>query len=294
MLEIFDGVPTDPDSSQIAAWPMNATEPLLIDSGEGDDAFVVDLPIGTSGPIGGMQVDAGTDVNTLEVRGGNVRIDSVATGGVLNTTVSGGAELITSRLSQTALAILGAGTRVTLLPGGGTSRLTSLSFGTGSDTAAAPSPIGDPSAAALSAAGSGDDATGVIISSPEFGAPSTSEVFAATIADLQVSAVLNDATEESVTATNVLTPAVTSSARLPLPNQNESPSALDSAYLTTRRSASLRELPSDESELIDLLANAIVSEMGMASGERLSDSRLGCSRRAQVAPWAQGLWNWEG
>jgi len=61
------------------------------------------------------------------VRSGRVRIDSASTGGALNTTVEAGTELITPRLEQSGLTVKGNG-RVTLLAGGGTSRITSLSL----------------------------------------------------------------------------------------------------------------------------------------------------------------------
>jgi hypothetical protein len=63
------------------------------------------------------------------VQGAAVNIEStVAAGGTLSTTVSGGGHLRTNRLQQTGLTITGAGSRVTLNPAGGTSVLNALSI----------------------------------------------------------------------------------------------------------------------------------------------------------------------
>jgi hypothetical protein len=76
-------------------------------------------------------VDLGLGANNeLIVAGGPVKIDSVATGGVLNTTLRPAARLETSRLMQGAIT-LGENSRLTLLPGGEASRITSLTLSPG-------------------------------------------------------------------------------------------------------------------------------------------------------------------
>jgi hypothetical protein len=76
-----------------------------------------------------MQLDTGPGSNNqLFIQSGNARIDSVSSGGVLNTSVASGAQLSTTRLVQDRLTLADNG-RVTLLAGGNTSRITSLSLG---------------------------------------------------------------------------------------------------------------------------------------------------------------------
>ena len=105
------------DGQPVLTWPIDAIEPLVIDTLAGDDQLVVELA-GIPGPPGGIRYLAGTGNNHLAVNGGHVRIDSVADGGTLNTIVSGGAQLTTARLNQNGLNINGAGTRVTIQPDG--------------------------------------------------------------------------------------------------------------------------------------------------------------------------------
>jgi hypothetical protein len=75
--------------------------------------------------------NAGAGTNTLVLENGSARIDSnVAAGGALNTTVAAGAQLTTNRLKQNALT-LGAGSRVSVLPGSAQANvLTTLDLGT--------------------------------------------------------------------------------------------------------------------------------------------------------------------
>ncbi|MEX2140974.1 MAG: lamin tail domain-containing protein [Pirellulales bacterium] len=103
---------------------------LTIDALGGDDSLIVDT--GTQGSLGLGQLiyNAGAGVNTLFLQTGSARIDSAAAGGTLNTTVQAGARLSTGRLSQNGLA-LEDNSRVTLLPDGQTSVISSLTLGSG-------------------------------------------------------------------------------------------------------------------------------------------------------------------
>jgi GH35 family endo-1,4-beta-xylanase len=131
-LEVFDSNPPPAGSTPVFTWPMNADLPLSINTLGGDDSIYVELPAGSTGPAAGIRLDAGAGAdNQLFIRGGNIRIDGVSTGGSLATTVATGAQLATNRLMQAALT-LADNSRVTLLAGGDTSRVTSLSLGTGS------------------------------------------------------------------------------------------------------------------------------------------------------------------
>jgi hypothetical protein len=113
-------------SSELAA--MNGT--LTINSGDGSDAVNVDS--GGQADLGLTQLtyNAGAGANTLALAGGSARIDSTAAGGTLNTTVAAGAQLSTALLRQNELVLAG-NSRVTLLPSGGTSVVTSLNLALG-------------------------------------------------------------------------------------------------------------------------------------------------------------------
>jgi hypothetical protein len=131
MLEVYNVYPPPPGAAPMLAWPMASSLPLVINTLGGDDRVLVDLATGASGPTAGVRVDfGGGSNNELIVRGGGMWIDSVATGGVLNTTLLADARLSTSRLLQGALT-LGDNSQVTLLPGGETSLVKSLSLGAG-------------------------------------------------------------------------------------------------------------------------------------------------------------------
>jgi hypothetical protein len=102
---------------------------LTIDLLGGDDALVVNS--GGQADLGvAVMYSAGSGINTLVLAGGAARVDGAAPGGTLNTSVAAGAHLSTARLSQNELT-LAAGSRVTLLPGGGTSVITRLSLDPG-------------------------------------------------------------------------------------------------------------------------------------------------------------------
>jgi subtilisin family serine protease/subtilisin-like proprotein convertase family protein/methionine-rich copper-binding protein CopC len=130
-LEVYNVYPPPPGAVPIFTWPMTASVPLAINTLGGDDRVLVDIADGVSGPAAGVRLDLGLGSNNeLIVRGGTVKIDGVATGGVLNTTLLASARLATSRLMQGALT-LGDNSQVTLLPGGEASVITSLSLGAG-------------------------------------------------------------------------------------------------------------------------------------------------------------------
>jgi hypothetical protein len=128
MLEVYDGNPPGPGATPIFTWPMDASVALPIDTLAGDDTVVVELPAGTEGPVNGIQLDAGAGTNRLIVKSGSVRIDSVATGGTLDSSVGDSAQLLTNGLNQNGVALAGGG-KVTILPGGTqASVITSLEF----------------------------------------------------------------------------------------------------------------------------------------------------------------------
>jgi hypothetical protein len=103
---------------------------VTINTLAGDDLLTVDT--GGQPTLGLAQLifAAGAGTNSLTITGGSARVDSTAAGGTLNTTVSAGAQLSTTRLAQNALTLQG-NSRVTLLPSGGTSVVTSLNLATG-------------------------------------------------------------------------------------------------------------------------------------------------------------------
>jgi hypothetical protein len=102
---------------------------LIFDGGAGNDSLVINGN-STSGAIPHI-FDAGAGANTLTVNSGEILLDAVAAGGVLNTTVANGAHLSTAKLEQNGLTINGTG-RVSLLPGGGeVSVLTGLNLAPG-------------------------------------------------------------------------------------------------------------------------------------------------------------------
>ncbi|HJS06079.1 MAG TPA: endo-1,4-beta-xylanase, partial [Pirellulales bacterium] len=130
LIEVFAANPPAPGSTPLFKWPLGANAPLSVHTLGGEDSIYVELPAGSAGPVAGIRLDTGPGSNNqLFIRGGKVRIDSVSTDGVLNTTVAAGAQLSTIRLMQAALT-LADNSRVTLLAGGDTSRLTSLSLHT--------------------------------------------------------------------------------------------------------------------------------------------------------------------
>jgi ELWxxDGT repeat protein len=128
MLELFLGKPPAPGAAPDFQWPMSANVPLPLEMLSGHDIITVELPPGTNGPAAGIQLDAGSGFNRLLINGGKVRMDSVAVGGTLDVVVNNGAELTTNRFDQVSLALLGAGSKATLLPNGETSIVTRLAI----------------------------------------------------------------------------------------------------------------------------------------------------------------------
>jgi hypothetical protein len=106
------------------------TGTLTINAGEGNDALTVNTGGQSALGINQLLYNAGAGANSLSLEGGGARIDGTAVGGTLNTTVKTAAQLSTGVLRQNALTLEN-NARVTLLAGGGTSVVTSLSLGTG-------------------------------------------------------------------------------------------------------------------------------------------------------------------
>jgi hypothetical protein len=103
---------------------------LTINSLGGDDSLTVDTGGQPSLGLAQLIFNAGAGENSLALSGGSARIDGTATGGTLNTTVAAGAQLSTNRLMQNGLTLEG-NSRMTLLPVGGTSVVTSLNLASG-------------------------------------------------------------------------------------------------------------------------------------------------------------------
>ncbi len=97
-------------SSEISALPTT----LSLHTLSGDDSVVAVAPAGVAlGPTS-VEFLPGPGANTLQVTGGNASIDSIlASTEALETTVSGGAELVTARFKQSGLTLLGTGSRAT-------------------------------------------------------------------------------------------------------------------------------------------------------------------------------------
>jgi hypothetical protein len=103
------------------------------DGGAGNDALTISGDGDIPDSAGFLEYLCGAGVNTLSVQSGVARIDAKVAGGMLDTTVAAGAELVTHRLYQTALN-LGDGSRATILPDGtnaAVSKLNTLAIGTG-------------------------------------------------------------------------------------------------------------------------------------------------------------------
>jgi hypothetical protein len=103
---------------------------VIINAGEGNDTLTVDPGASTALGLNRLIYNAGSGANTLVLASGSARIDSTASGGTLNTTVAAGAQLSTAQLRQNELK-LESNSRVTLLPDGETSVITSLALGAG-------------------------------------------------------------------------------------------------------------------------------------------------------------------
>jgi hypothetical protein len=109
-------------SSDLAA--MSGT--LTINTLGGNDTMTVSTP-GQSLGVGQLIYNAGAGANSLVLERGSARIDATALGGTLTTSVGNGAHLTTARLQQNNLT-LGENSKVSLLPAGGTSVVTSLTL----------------------------------------------------------------------------------------------------------------------------------------------------------------------
>jgi hypothetical protein len=110
--------------SEIAAM----TQALSIEALGGNDTLRVNSGGQAELGIGRINFQAGAGTNSLFVESGGARVESTANNGTLDTTVLSGARLSTSRLVQNGLNVVAGGT-VTLLTGGGTSVLSSLTVG---------------------------------------------------------------------------------------------------------------------------------------------------------------------
>ena len=130
-LEVYNANPPAPGSTPVFTRPMNSPTPLTLNMLGGDDTVIVAFPDGMDGPTAGLRVDTGGGSNNrLVVRGRNVRVDALSIGGTLNTTVLGNTHLSTGRLAQGGM-VLGDTSRLTLLPNGITSLVTSLNIAPG-------------------------------------------------------------------------------------------------------------------------------------------------------------------
>ncbi len=98
-------------SSEISALPAT----LLLRTLSGDDSVIATAQAGVAlGPTS-VELLAGPGANSLQVTGGIASIDSIlGSTEALETTVSGGAELVTARFKQSGLTLLGTGSRATL------------------------------------------------------------------------------------------------------------------------------------------------------------------------------------
>jgi hypothetical protein len=111
--------------SELAA--MSST--LTINTLAGNDVLTVSTTAQSLG-LGQLIYDAGAGANSLVLENGSARIDATALGGLLNTEVKTGAHLATGRLRQNSLTLVD-NSKLTLLPGGDASVLTSLTLAPG-------------------------------------------------------------------------------------------------------------------------------------------------------------------
>jgi hypothetical protein len=107
--------------SEIAAM----TQSLSIEALGGNDTLRVNSGGQADLGIPRVNYQAGAGTNSLFIESGAARVESTANNGTLDTTVQNGARLSTNRLVQSGLNIASGG-RVTLLAGGGTSVISSL------------------------------------------------------------------------------------------------------------------------------------------------------------------------
>jgi hypothetical protein len=128
-LQIY--VNTPPTGQPTYQGPIAAFGPsLTINTRFGDDTLIVDT--GDSADLGleRLVFDAGQSANTLIVKNGHARIETVAVNGTINTIVETGARLSTQRFSRGDVTLQN-GSQATLLSGGATSVLTGLSLAAG-------------------------------------------------------------------------------------------------------------------------------------------------------------------
>ncbi len=105
---------------------------FVYNGGDGNDSLSIQGNT-TSGSIP-LAYHAGSGANTATVTAGMVSLDADASGGTLNTTVQGAAQLSTNRFNQNGLTITGAGSKAIVRPGGAlASVLTTFSIGTGTN-----------------------------------------------------------------------------------------------------------------------------------------------------------------
>jgi hypothetical protein len=110
--------------------PLDQIATLTILAGDGNDTLTVHSGQQTTLGLERLIYNAGAGTNALVLANGSARIESAAPAGMLNTSVQGGAHMTTSRLNQDALSLATA-SRVTLLSGGETSLIRSLSLAAG-------------------------------------------------------------------------------------------------------------------------------------------------------------------
>ena len=123
-LNIFLNTPIDGAPTFVV--PLAGLPPLSIDAGDGNDSLTVNSGGEATLGVARLIYNAGTGANNLMLETGSARIDSTAdAGGTLASTIQSGAHLSTDQLNQNGLTLADAA-RVTLLPGGATSKLTGL------------------------------------------------------------------------------------------------------------------------------------------------------------------------
>ncbi|MDX1963425.1 MAG: Calx-beta domain-containing protein [Pirellulales bacterium] len=128
LLEVYEntvpGVGVTPDySAELAAM---TTGLLTINTLGGNDALLVNTNGNATLGLNRIAYNPGGDTNTLELTAGEARVDSNATGGILDTTVLGGATLVTSGIRQRGLNLAGASAIAEILPNGGATGLVVL------------------------------------------------------------------------------------------------------------------------------------------------------------------------
>jgi hypothetical protein len=104
------------------------TSPLTIDAGAGNDSLTINSGGQSTLGLSLLNYAAGAGNNTLDLQSGSARVDSTATGGVLNTEVKLNAALTTARFLQNGLTLQNFA-RANILAGGTQpSVLTNISF----------------------------------------------------------------------------------------------------------------------------------------------------------------------